>query len=42
MEKIFKNIFATKSFKTAMWALSSNKNYHNVSKNQKIINDPAS
>ena len=30
-----KTLFATRRFKTAIWALSSNINYQNVSKNQK-------
>ena len=34
-KKFFKTLFATRSFKTAMWAFSSNINYQNVSKNQK-------
>lgn len=36
-KKFFKTLFATKNIKTAMWALSSNINYQNVSKNQKKI-----
>lgn len=35
-KKFFKTLIATRNFKTAMWALSSNINYQNVSKNQKI------
>ncbi len=35
-KKFFKTLVATKNFKTAMWALSSNINYQNVSKNQYI------
>ena len=34
-KKFFKTLFATRRFKTAIWALSSNINYQNVSKNQK-------
>jgi radical SAM superfamily enzyme YgiQ (UPF0313 family) len=37
-KKFFKTLFATRNFKTAMWALSSNINYQNVSRNQKNIN----
>jgi len=33
-KKFFKTLIATKKFKTAMWALSSNINYQNVSKTQ--------
>jgi hypothetical protein len=33
-KKFFKTLFATRNFKTAMLALSSNINYQNVSKNQ--------
>lgn len=35
-KKFFKTLIATRSFKTAIWAFSSNTNYQNVSKTKKI------